>query len=843
MTAAQNLSTNIDQLIARIDSQDESFILPIRQFLEAYGYVVLTHNEHGKIPHYHIIAGDTFFVKKIFSEGFNEVAKRLVLVWSEIGEEWKNFFGALPAKIVSLPPKELSPRELQTIFAFFFSGESKMLNLFPPPKAGQVLLKKENILQPSGTKIHQRDEDRKRISQTMDEIFLGKIPKENIKTEKHIKKNFSHKKLFHRFIFVASLLLLPLVWYVASLAISVATLGISSKLLLEGKTTSATQVNRVSQYWITQGKGALLIIGIPFKAIGFKEIIRQQERVWSLLDDVTQGEEKIEAITTHGQIILHTLFATDQNQGNATTESVVGALESIRNDLFLIQNHLGAAQGQLVSLIHEKSFPFFLPFMPSIGEKGSSTLAKLRSDTITIDNLLSLYQKIAGFKEKKTYLVLLQNSMELRPTGGFIGSIILVTFSEGKLIDLQIQDVYTVDGQLKGHVDPPLPIAELLGQEHWYLRDSNWDPDFSISGQKASWFYQKETGTVVNGTIAINVPLIQNILAATGPIVLSDYNDRITAENFFGKSLFYTKNDFFAGSTQKKDFLGILTNSLITKLTTEKNISAPLVFRAVANGLTRQDILFSFVDPQLETLVSRLGWGGTVPAKQTCEKEIQSNCLFDYFYLVDANLGVNKVNYFIERQLVHTITIHEDGKTQETVNVSYKNTSQGDNGGGGVYRNFARFYVPADSILASITIDGEAVRGRPVVKSSTPPSPPYTTTEGTLGDLSVVGLVFDVPPGRERRVVISYQRGIPFIPGTQGSVFEIYHQKQPGLSNDPLQTVVTYPIFWTSRETMTGSSGKTSVPTGKQAFLAKEAQLLYNSTLSQDNDIRIRFTK
>ncbi len=864
MTAAQNLSTNIDQLVARIDSQDESFTLPVRQFLESFGYTVATGNQHGKIPQYHIVAGDVFFVKKIFSEELHGSPKRLVLVWNEIGEEWKKFFDALPAKIVSIPPKELSQRELQVVFAFFFSGASKMLNLFPlhPPApigsgpaggSGQAPLKKEHATPSANTSHHQQDEDKKRISLAMDEIFLGTRETKNKKIEKHDRKNFPQKKFLHRFIFLAGFLLLPLAWYITSLAISVGTLTISSKFLLDGKTTSAIQVNRISRYWITQGKGALLVLGIPFKIIRLEHIIRQQERFWSLLTDITQGEEGVGGVTTHGQIILHTLFATDQNQQTATTESVASALESMRNDLFLIQNHLGAAQAQLASLIQEKSFPFFLPITLKIGEKGNNALAKLRSDTITVDNLLSLYQKIAGFKEKKTYLVLLQNSMELRPTGGFIGSIILATFNEGKLVDLQIQDVYTVDGQLKGHVDPPRPIAELLNQEHWYLRDSNWDPDFSISGERASWFYQKETGAVVDGTIAISVPLIQSLLTATGPIVLSDYNDRITAENFFGKSLFYTKNDFFPGSTQKKDFLGILTNSLIAKLTTGKDIRAPLVFRAVANGLTRRDILFSFVDPQLETLVSRLGWGGSVPAKQTCEKETQSSCLFDYFYLVDANLGVNKVNYFIQRELVRAITIHEDGKIQETTTISYKNTSGGDPigaGGGGVYRNFARFYVPADSILASITIDGEVVRGRPIGKSSSPPSLPYTTTEGTLGDLSIVGLALDVPPGAERRVVISYQRRTPFIPDDHGSVLEIYHQKQPGFSNNPLQTIVTYPIFWTSQETSTGSNGKTGLPAlpagrqaARQAFLAKEAQLMYNSILSQDSDIRIRFTK
>ena len=67
--------------------------------------------------------------------------------------------------------------------------------------------------------------------------------------------------------------------------------------------------------------------------------------------------------------------------------------------------------------------------------------------------------------------------------------------------------MYALDGQLKGHVDPPAPMRDLLGQEHWYLRDSNWDPDFKESAARAAWFYEKEGGVPVDGVIAINVPV------------------------------------------------------------------------------------------------------------------------------------------------------------------------------------------------------------------------------------------------------------------------------------------------------------------------------------------------
>jgi hypothetical protein len=53
--------------------------------------------------------------------------------------------------------------------------------------------------------------------------------------------------------------------------------------------------------------------------------------------------------------------------------------------------------------------------------------------------------------EKKDYLVLLQNEMELRATGGFIGSYGILSFQNGRLMGFDIKDVYEADGQLKGH--------------------------------------------------------------------------------------------------------------------------------------------------------------------------------------------------------------------------------------------------------------------------------------------------------------------------------------------------------------------------------------------------------
>jgi hypothetical protein len=97
---------------------------------------------------------------------------------------------------------------------------------------------------------------------------------------------------------------------------------------------------------------------------------------------------------------------------------------------------------------------------------------------------------ILGKDGIKTYLILFQNNMELRPTGGFIGSYGLATFDSGRLTDLTINDVYSADGQLNGHVEPPAPIKDYLGEANWWLQGFKLGSGFSNIGPKSRMVFE-----------------------------------------------------------------------------------------------------------------------------------------------------------------------------------------------------------------------------------------------------------------------------------------------------------------------------------------------------------------
>jgi len=79
-----------------------------------------------------------------------------------------------------------------------------------------------------------------------------------------------------------------------------------------------------------------------------------------------------------------------------------------------------------------------------------------------------------------------------------------VEFKDGHIFSINHHDVDSLDAQLKGGVVPPKGIASYLNEKNWFLRDSNWDPDFPTSAVRAEWFIDKEIGESFDGVFAIN---------------------------------------------------------------------------------------------------------------------------------------------------------------------------------------------------------------------------------------------------------------------------------------------------------------------------------------------------
>ena len=124
--------------------------------------------------------------------------------------------------------------------------------------------------------------------------------------------------------------------------------------------------------------------------------------------------------------------------------------------------------------------------------------------------------KLVGSDGAKTYLVLLQNNSELRPTGGFPGSYALITFENGSLKKVFVDDIYRADAGLKDNIVPPIPLQHITPS--WGMRDASWFADFPFSAGKIIGLYQLGGGPKVDGVLTITPDVITKIFEIIGPL-------------------------------------------------------------------------------------------------------------------------------------------------------------------------------------------------------------------------------------------------------------------------------------------------------------------------------------
>ncbi len=444
---------------------------------------------------------------------------------------------------------------------------------------------------------------------------------------------------------------------------------------------------------------------------------------------------------------------------------------------------------------------------------------QVQKDLTKINHLLPRLPWLIGLNnQRRTFLVLLQNNMELRPTGGFIGSFALLTFENGQLLDFDVQDVYTADGQLKGHVEPPEQIKEILGEAKWYLRDSNWNPHFPKTAENAEWFLDKELGRKVDGVIGFNLEAAKKIIAGFGEIYLADFNEKINADNVFERAEFWSENESFPGSNQKSAFLGLMGQQLFENIKAAQPEEYAKISSAFLEALEEKEILIYTHNQELNTTLHQLNWDGSI-RQPTCSL---NNCHTDYLHLNEANLGVNKANYFLRRSIEERITINENSIIDHQLKINYENTAASKNWPGGNYLAWMRAYLPIGTKINNISVyDPQNPTNKKTINSN-------DRKEEIDHGKQIIGFKFEVPIQERRIIEMNFSQQAEI--GQESFNYFLYWQKQSGYQNTPLSLLVDFPDNWNPLQV----TPTANVVSGK---------LLFNQQLNKDLNFGIQFSK
>lgn len=385
---------------------------------------------------------------------------------------------------------------------------------------------------------------------------------------------------------------------------------------------------------------------------------------------------------------------------------------------------------------------------------------------------------LGGYPNESNLLILLQNNDELRPTGGFIGTFGLATIKSGEIVFLQTSDSYHLDMPAVGKwkKEPPYPISKYLEVENWYLRDSNWAPDWPSAAQQIQEIYHGESAAIgwppvnFSGVIAINPDFIIDLLKLVGPLEIQ--GEIYTPENFqellqYNVEVAY--RDRGVSSWDRKGIINELLEELKNRLFNLSVQSWPNLITTFNNNIAEKNIQIYFTNPDLKFLSDNLNAGGEIKKSKS-----------DFLMVVDANLAAFKSDAVIKKGITYNL----QASTNNSPAIAELSLDYSHEGGFDWrttrYRSFTRLYLPRGSRF--ISSEGFAKN-----------TADWSITEDDFLDKTIISFFFTLEPGHRRRLTINYALPDNINDQIKNETYNLYVQKQSGRRTEKLEVNLDLP--------------------------------------------------
>ena len=497
-------------------------------------------------------------------------------------------------------------------------------------------------------------------------------------------------------------------------------------------------------------------------------------------------------------------------------ETVAKKLDRMRLALVAALPHLETASAELGD-VPLRSLPesFRAPF-DGIRDDVAGAVSDLKRATASGDVLLDAI----GANGKRRYLVVFQNSRELRPTGGFIGSYALMDLEDGSIENIEIPGggSYDLRGGLNQRIAAPEQLR--LVNPRWEFQDANWFADFPTSARSLVWFYEKSGGPTVDGVIAVTSNMMEDLLRHVGPVAMPEYGKTIDAENFHLETQKSVEIEYDRETNRPKQIISDMAPKVLKGLMDGGAEDMPALASAMGKALASKDVQVWFRDEKAQAAAADFGWTGELAPPSEGS---------DFLAVVDTNVAGGKTDAAVKADIRHETRIEGNGAIVDTVTVTRTHRGQKGELFTGIKNiDYIRFYVPKGSELLSA--DGFQAPGQGYFLPTDDTLQPSTLLEAVEGQvrtheasdtrvseesgLTVFGNWVQTEPGESRTVKISYR--LPFriqdlasVPETRfekvrealgawtpTAAMKLVVRKQPGAIDRSFSSRIAMPSGW-----------------------------------------------
>ena len=280
---------------------------------------------------------------------------------------------------------------------------------------------------------------------------------------------------------------------------------------------------------------------------------------------------------------------------------------------------------------------------PSIEWSLAKGLVSLREVSYYIslfNNNFDTILSILGHDKEKKYLVVFQNTDEIRPTWWFMWSMWIMTLSKWNVQSFDKKDVYAYEWNLKTALYEKLKAPEGLNKitENFGLRDANYFINTRDSSRSIKFFIEK-AGYKIDGIVYVNQNTLLDFLDETGEVDFKKLSLKVSSANF---------SELFSSLVEAKLFkvgtLGTPKSILFDFIEefTQKLISDWDYFayaKILSENIKKREIMVYLFDPKENAFLEEIWLTGNVDYESS----------LDFAYPSFTSISWNKSDRYILR--------------------------------------------------------------------------------------------------------------------------------------------------------------------------------------------------
>lgn len=367
------------------------------------------------------------------------------------------------------------------------------------------------------------------------------------------------------------------------------------------------------------------------------------------------------------------------------------------------------------------------------------------------DTAAQLLPPMLGAGGQRNYFFGFQTPAESRPTGGLLGAYGVVSAENGRV---NVENL-GANNTIRPPADP-VDLGEEFDYNYGYnrpyadVRNSNISAHFPYAAQIWMSMWEQQSGTRLDGAVAMDPVALSYLLKATGPIKLAN-GETITGDNVTEITLSTSYKQFGGDNPARKAYLQEIARKAVSSLTALRGNTGK-VLEALGRGVHERRIMVYSADEGEQKLLAAAGL-----THEVAETEAP------YAEVVVGNLAGNKIDYFLKRSITYRAGKCEGDRRKAVVEVELTNTVEDMSLPPYVIGSLGnpQLQLPNGTNFASVTLYATSGAN---VESVTVDGDPMLYSSGTeRGHPFVTGQV-KIPAGKT--VVLKYELDEPAASGT-----------------------------------------------------------------------------